>query len=104
MVGQVCVIQTTLPGSWLEAEVGALCQQILEAGAACVQHSTIHSIYRWEGETQASPEWHLQIKVDPTKRDTVISILGQKHPYEVPQIVWSTVESTDAYTSWVESQ
>ena len=25
MVGQVCIIQTTLPGSWLEAEVGALC-------------------------------------------------------------------------------
>ena len=104
MVGQVCIIQTTLPGSWIEAEVGAFCQQILEAGAACVQHSTTHSICRWDGETQASSEWHLQIKVDPTKRDTVISIIEQQHPYEVPQIVWSTVESTDAYTSWVESQ
>ena len=35
MVGQVCIIQTTLPGSWIEAEVGAFSQQMLVAGAAC---------------------------------------------------------------------
>ena len=104
MVGHICIIQTTLPGSWLEAEVGAFCQQVLEVGAACVQHSPIHSIYRWEGKIEASAEWHLQIKVDPTKRDTVISTLEKQHPYEVPQIVWSTVESTDTYSSWVGSQ
>ena len=104
MVGQVCIIQTTLPGSWLEAEVGAFCQQILEAGAACVQHSAIHSIYRWGGEIEANAEWHLQVKVTPTKREEIISTLEKQHPYEIPQIVWIIAESTDDYSSWVESQ
>ena len=104
MVGQVCIIQTTLPGSWLEAEVGALCLHMLEAGAACIQHSTIHSIYRWEGETQSSPEWHLQLKVSLSKRQQVLAALEQQHPYDTPQIVWYTTESTDSYSTWVDSQ
>ena len=104
MVGHICIIQTTLPNSWLEAEVGAFCQQMLEAGAACVQYSPIHSIYRWDGKIEASAEWHLRVKADPTKRDAIISILEKQHPYEIPQIVWIIAESSDDYSSWVESQ
>ena len=104
MVGQVCIIQTTRPCSWIEAEVGAFSQQMLVAGAACVQHSPIRSVYRWEGETQSSPEWHLQLKVSLSKRQQVLAALEQQHPYDIPQIVWYTTESTDSYSTWVDSQ
>ena len=104
MVGQVCIIQTTLPGSWIAAEVGAFSQQMLVAGAACVQHSSIRSVYRWEGETQSSPEWHLQLKVSLSKRQQVLAALEQQHPYDIPQIVWYTTESSDSYSTWVDSQ
>ena len=104
MVGQVCIIQTTLPGSWIEAEVGVFSQQMLVAGAACVQHSSIRSVYRWEGETQSSPEWHLQLKVNLSKRQQVLAALEQQHPYDIPQIVWYKTESSDSYSTWVDSQ
>lgn len=104
MVGQICIIQTTLPGSWIEADVGAFSQQMVEAGAACVQHSSIRSVYRWEGETQSSPEWRLQLKVSLSKREQVLKTLEQQHPYDVPQIVWYTTDSTDSYSTWVDSQ
>ena len=104
MVGQVYIIQTTLPGSWIEAEVGAFSQQMLVAGAACVQHSSIRSVYRWEGETHSSPEWYLQLKVSLSKRQQVLAALEQQHPYDTPQIVWHKTESTDSYSTWVDSQ
>ena len=104
MVGQLCNIQTTLPGSSIQAEVGAVSQQMVGAGAACVQHSSIRSVYRWEGETQSSPEWHLQLKVSLSKRQQVLAALEQQHPYDTPQIVWYTTESTDSYSTWVDSQ
>ena len=104
MVGQVCIIQTTLPGSWIEAEVGAFSQQMLVAGAACVQHSLVRSVYRWEDETHSSPEWHLQLKVSLSKHQQVLAALEQQHPYDTPQIVWHTTESTDSYSNWVDSQ
>jgi len=104
MGGQVCIIQTTLPNTWIEAEVGAFSQQLVVAGAACVQHSSIRSVYRWEGEIESSPEWHLQLKVSISNREQVLMVLKQQHPYDVPQIVWFTTESTDSYSAWVESQ
>ena len=104
MVGQICIIQTTLPGSWIEADVGAFSQQMVEAGAACVQHSSIRSVYRWDGETHSSPEWRLQLKVSLSKREQVLKVLEQQHPYDVPQIVWYTTDSTDSYSTWVDSQ
>ena len=101
MDGKVCIIETTLPASWIEAEIGAFSQQMLDAGAACVQHSSICSIYRWDGEIQSTPEWHLRMKVTPSKQEDVLAALRHQHPYEVPQIIWTTVQSTAEYSGWV---
>ncbi len=101
MGGEVCLIQTTLPGTWIEAEVGAFSQQMLEAGAACAQHHSIQSTYRWEGSIEQSPEWHLQLKVTPAKREDVLLALRENHPYKIPQIVWTIANSTSDYSAWV---
>ena len=97
------IIQTTLPGTWIEAEVGAFAQTLLEAGAACVQHSSIRSTYKWEGKIESSPEWRLQLKVDQSHFDTVLAALKETHPYDVPQIVHWAAESTQEYADWVNS-
>jgi periplasmic divalent cation tolerance protein len=97
------IIQTTLPGAWIEAEVGAFAQTLLEAGAACVQHSSIRSTYKWEGAIESSSEWRLQLKVGHSQFDTVMSTLKEAHPYDTPQIVHWAAESTQEYADWVDS-
>jgi len=97
------IIQTTLPGSWIEAEVGAFAQTLLEAGAACVQHSSIQSTYKWEGEIESSSEWRVQLKVSESHFDAVLTTLGEIHPYDIPQIIHWVAESTQEYAEWVDS-
>ena len=99
----ICIIQTTLPGTWIEAEVGAFAQSMLEAGAACVQHSSIQSTYKWEGSIESSSEWRLQLKVSKSKIDIVLKKLKELHPYDVPQILHWAAESTQGYVDWVDS-
>ena len=97
------IIQTTLPGTWIEAEVGAFAQLMLEAGAACVQHSPTQSTYKWKGVIESSSEWGLQLKVSGSHFDNVLTALREIHPYDVPQIIHWVAESTQEYADWVDS-
>ena len=97
------IIHTTLPGAWIEAEVGAFAQTLLEAGAACAQHSSIRSTYKWEDTIESAPEWKLQLKVGQSQFDAVMAVLKESHPYDVPQIVHWAAESTQEYADWVDS-
>ena len=99
----ICLIQTTLPGTWIEAEVGAFAQSLLEVGAACVQHSSIQSTYRWGGVIESAPEWRLQLKISESHFDMVLKTLKETHPYDVPQILHWAAESTQGYVDWVDS-
>ena len=99
----ISIIQTTLPDTWIEAEVGAFAQLVLEAGAACVQHSSIRSTYKWEGEIASSPEWRLQIKTSQNHLENVLKSIRENHPYEVPQIIHWPAETNAGYADWVDS-
>ena len=103
MAQQISIIQTTLPSTWIEAEVGAFAQLVLEAGAACVQHSSIRSTYKWEGEIESSPEWRLQIKTGQNQLDNVMKSIRENHPYEVPQIIHWAAQTNTEYADWVDS-
>ncbi len=103
MSPQISVIQTTLPDTWLEAEVGAFAQLMLEAGAACVQHSPTCSTYKWEGEIESSKEWQLQIKTSHIHLGKVLGSIRENHPYEVPQIIHWSAETNVDYADWVDS-
>ncbi|MDE0708036.1 MAG: divalent cation tolerance protein CutA [Candidatus Poseidoniales archaeon] len=103
MSAEIYIIQTTLPGSWIEAEVGAFSQLMLESGSACVQHSPLQSMYKWEGEIKSSQEWGLQLKVTKTQLEKVLSSLKENHPYEIPQIIHWLAEATPEYADWVHS-
>jgi len=99
----IIIIQTTLPKSWEEFEVGSFSQILLEAGASCVQHSTIKSMYRWDGEIASSSEWVLEIKVDSSNKESVISKIEEVHPYEIPQILFWNALASDSYATWVQT-
>ncbi|MDC0557464.1 divalent-cation tolerance protein CutA [Candidatus Poseidoniaceae archaeon] len=97
-------IKTTLPISWREFEVVSLAQDLLENGAACVQHHQITSTYKWDGSVQSEKEWSLEIKISNTNRMSVLKKLKSLHPYEVPQIICTEVTANESYLQWVNSQ
>ena len=98
------LVKTTLPDSWREFEVTSFAQALVESGAACVQHHKVSSTYKWEGKIQSDTEWALQIKVSESNKQSVISKIGEEHPYDVPQIVMHEFDASEGYTEWVNSQ
>ena len=100
---EIHIIQTTLPASWIEAEVGAFAQTMLEAGAACVQHSSICSTYKWDGKIESASEWKVQLKVPSLRIETVLTSIEKNHPYDTPQIIHWPAKATEEYAEWVDS-
>lgn len=103
MAESIWVVQTTLPGDWLEPHVGAWSSSLVEAGlAACVQRNRVTSVYRWEGAMESSEEWRVHIKTSREKKDELVETILNDHPYETPEIAaWETETITD-YAGWVE--
>lgn len=71
--------------------------------AACVQISGKGiSYYRWEGRIQCEQEYFLSIKTSKDKLAEATKWLGDHHPYEVPEIVCITANSTPSYANWIK--
>ena len=103
MTNTVWVVQTSLPGEWIEAEVGIWSMELVEGGlAACVQRDRITSVYSWEGSTESTEEWRIEIKTSQSKKDRLIEAILDNHPYETPQIVAWEATSTPRYSDWVQ--
>tara|TARA_B100000029_G_scaffold402326_1_gene401787 strand:- start:424 stop:738 length:315 start_codon:yes stop_codon:yes gene_type:complete len=103
MAGTVWVVQTTLPGEWIEPLVGQWCSNLVESGlAACVQRSKVSSVYRWEGSIESSEEWRVQAKTSSSSKDDLIEAMLREHPYDNPQIAAWEADSSDEYADWVE--
>jgi len=99
----IWVVQTTLPGEWNEAIVGAWSAALVEKDlAACVQRDLITSVYSWEGATQSSEEWRLEIKTSAENKEGLIEAILIDHPYDTPQIAAWEASSTSGYSYWVQ--
>lgn len=99
---QAIVVETTLPGSWTELEVGSFAAEIVESDVAgCVQFHHIRSVYRWQRETLNESEWHLSIKTSVKASTNLLTLLKQLHPYEVPQILIYRINSSEEYSNWL---
>jgi len=79
---------------------------LVEEGlAACVQVSAAgESWYRWQGEVRHDAEYFLVIKTSVTMQDAVLDWLQGHHPYELPEIVWFPVDTSDGYSAWLRDQ
>jgi len=97
------IITTSLPFSMREFEITSFAQSLVEAGAACVQQHEVSSTFKWQGEIEHEKEWSLRIKVSIKKNDSVIQVIKNLHPYDVPQIIVHSVEASSDYEDWVYS-
>ena len=94
------MVLTTLPD---ETSAEALARQIVDAGlGACAQLQAIRSVYRWQGETCAEPEWRLAIKTTVAGYARLEAFIRARHPYALPQIVMLPISTgVPDYLQWV---
>lgn len=99
---QVLSVVTTV-GSEDDARrlAAALLEQRL---AACVQVDALQSHYRWQGASCDEPEWRLTLKSTPGKLAALQAFLADRHPYELPQVLWHLLDATPAYAAWVRAE
>jgi periplasmic divalent cation tolerance protein len=99
---EICVILSTVS----PALSAALAKSLLEKNlAACVNITTVRSLYRWEGECCDDGEHLLIIKTRQVLADAVIRALKAEHPYEVPEILVMPVSAGHIpYLEWVHEE
>ncbi|MFC1501535.1 divalent-cation tolerance protein CutA [Elusimicrobiota bacterium] len=71
---------------------------------ACVNMSeNISSMYWWKEKIEESKEVLLTLKTKKKLADDVVKKVKELHSYEVPEIIWTTIEggNTD-YLKWIQ--
>lgn len=89
-----------------EAEANRLARYLVDAHlAACVSLFPVQSVYRWQGEICAEPEWQLIIKADLGQFEALSQAITQHHSYEVPEIIaLPIVAGLPDYLAWLQAQ
>lgn len=74
--------------------------------AACAQVSgPVDSTYWWQGRMETTQEVEVRFKTAIDRVDALVDQILVSHPYEVPEILVSMVDSGNPdYTSWVREQ
>jgi periplasmic divalent cation tolerance protein len=95
---------TTTVGSRADAE--SLAREIIERRlAACVQvEEGLTSFYRWQGKACEDAEVRLTIKTLPACEAELRELFLDKHPYEVPQFLSTTMRASAEYLAWVQAE
>lgn len=89
-----------------QAEAEAIARHLVtEKLAACVGLHQIASVYTWEGQICAEPEWQLTIKTRCSLCDRLIARIQELHSYSVPEIIaLPIVAGSVAYLAWIDQQ
>ncbi|WP_434741553.1 divalent-cation tolerance protein CutA [Micromonospora sp. SH-82] len=98
---QICVVTTVVD----VRSVADVLAAAAVAGrlAACAQvGGQIDSTYWWQSAVETTTEWSVQFKTAPDRVEALLTQIRANHPYEVPEILVTTVQSGNpAYTAWV---
>jgi periplasmic divalent cation tolerance protein len=100
MTGKQIVLTTT--GS--EEEARKIAHALVERRlAACVNIvAQVESVYRWQGNVEASREWLLIIKTTKDRFPSVRDAIQEMHSYELPECVSIDIEDGGAsYLEWL---
>lgn len=98
---EVLLLVTTLPDRDSAVE---LARRLLEAKAvACVNRlAPCESDYWWDGKIEQAREWPLLIKTTRACYSRVENLIGQLHPYDVPELIAvPVVAGLPPYLDWV---
>jgi periplasmic divalent cation tolerance protein len=100
-VEQICVVTTVVDAR----SVADVLAAAVVAGrlAACAQvGAQVDSTYWWQSRMETSAEWSVQFKTAPDRLAALVDQLRTSHPYDVPEILVTRVESGNPdYAAWV---
>ena len=95
----IAVLTTTDSVEEARAIAAALVERKL---AACVQISSIESVYTWQGETQNDPEFRVMAKTVASRYPEVEATIRAMHSYDLPAIyAFEMAEVFEPYAEWV---
>ncbi|WP_153147021.1 divalent-cation tolerance protein CutA [Dechloromonas sp. H13] len=74
--------------------------------AACVNIlPRVQSVYRWQGAVESATEIPLLLKSTATNYAALETLIRERHPYDVPEIIALPVErGLPAYLNWVAAE
>lgn len=74
--------------------------------AACVKVIPgVRSFYRWEGKIEVGSEVQMLIKTRRSHFEAIEEWIGEKHPYEVPELVALPASDVgEPYAKWAAEQ
>ncbi len=103
MSSRVCVVLTTVAN---DDDARAMAETLLERRlAACTQHLSIASRFRWDGAVQTENEVLMLIKTASDRVGETVAAIRENHKYDVPEIVSMPVDSgLPAYLDWVVAE
>ena len=85
----------------------AIATHLLERGqvACCQTLGPVTSQYRWKGKIEAATEYLMLLKTQRQQLVAVESAILQMHPYDVPEIVVTTISEGHApYLDWLRQE
>lgn len=69
--------------------------------AACCNIFPVHSLYSWQTQIIQESEHTALLKTLPEKMDALLLRIKSAHPYDIPAVTWSQVESSPDYVDWI---
>lgn len=101
---QICLVTTVVDARSVADILAA--SAVAGRLAACAQvGGPVDSTYWWDGRVETAQEWSVQFKTALDRVDALVDHVRVAHPYDVPEILVSTVGSGNpAYGTWVQEQ
>lgn len=59
------------------------------------------SLFHWDGNIDEESEVLLVLKTRAGRRDDLIALIRDRHPYDLPVITWEAVSTTADATDWL---
>ncbi|MCF3973681.1 divalent-cation tolerance protein CutA [Paracoccus salsus] len=73
--------------------------------AACASiQPGILSLFHWQETIDEEPEVQLVFKTTEARRDELIGLIRDLHPYDLPVMTWEMVATTPDATEWLMAE
>lgn len=100
---EICVVTTVVDER--SAAGGLADAAVADHLAACAQvGGQVDSTYWWQQRVETNSEWSVQFKTAPDRVGALVEQIQANHPYDVPEILVSRVESNPDYAAWIHEQ
>ena len=103
MSNTMCIVLTTVA---CEDDAEFMAEMLLERRlAACTQHLTFGSRFRWNDAVQTENEVLVLVKTAADRVNDTVAAIRSNHKYDLPEIISIPVDGgLSAYVDWVVSE